>query len=96
MPELEAASWSAFSCCSGTRVAVRSSLLTLAKATAMPGSSTSHSWTKMTPCSSPLSLHSAIATRARDFSDGGGSAADDDHGVIFVQVCRIYKSFRLR
>ena len=29
-----AASWPVFSCCSGTRVAVRSSLLTLAKATA--------------------------------------------------------------
>ena len=60
-----AASWSVFSCCSGARVAVRSSLLTLLKATAMPGSSTLHSCTKRMPCSSPLSADSAIATRAR-------------------------------
>jgi len=39
-------------------------LLALPKATATPGSSTLHSWTKMTSCSSPLSATSAIAPRA--------------------------------
>ena len=64
MPQLAAQrfgrrSWSAFSCCRGACVAVRSSLLTLLKATAMPGSSTLHSCTKMMPCTSPLSLDRA-------------------------------------
>ena len=62
-PSAAAASWSACSCCRGACVSSRSSLLALAKATATPGSSTLHSWMKMTSCSSPLSVASAIATR---------------------------------
>jgi hypothetical protein len=66
-----AASWSVFSCGSSARVAARSSLLTLLKATAMPGSSTLHSWLKSMRCSSPLSLDSAIATRVTMCENSG-------------------------
>ena len=67
-----ATSWSALSCWRSACVSARSSLLALPKATATPGSSTLHSWTKMTHCSSPLSVASAIAARAgREVSKEG-------------------------
>ena len=47
-PSAAAASWSACSCWRGACVSSHSSLLALPKATATPGSSTLHSWLKMT------------------------------------------------